>query len=89
MRIVHRWVARVACVGPTCYSMNDMNLGTGPALKDVCPWLRDDASRHALILDVTERNSVIEGLPPLREETRQKILADLTAISAPPPTPER
>jgi hypothetical protein len=71
------------------YNMATMKLGTGPALKDVCPWLLDDAARHALILDVTERNSVIEGLPPLREETRQKILADLTAISAPPPAPEK
>ena len=41
------------------------NFGEGPALKDACPWLKDTAERHRRILDVTERNSVIEGLPPM------------------------
>lgn len=41
-----------------------MEFGKGPTLREACPWLRDDAERHARILDVVERNSVIEGLPP-------------------------
>ena len=51
--------------------------GTGPTLRDACPWLRDESERHARILEVTERNSIIEGLPPFREETRQRILSQL------------
>ena len=38
---------------------------------------------HEMILDVTERNSVIEGLPPFTEETRRHIMAELEALSAP------
>ena len=49
--------------------------GTGPTLRDSCPWLLDESERHARILEVTERNSVIEGLPPFQEETRQRILS--------------
>jgi hypothetical protein len=64
-----------------------VEFGTGPTLKEACPWLRDDAERHERILDVAERNSVIEGLPPFQEETRQRILAQLAAIPAPPPAP--
>lgn len=59
--------------------------GKGPTLKESCRWLRDDAERRRRILDVIERNSVIEGLPPLREETRARILAELEAMSEPPP----
>lgn len=62
-------------------------LGSGPTLREACQWLRDDAERHARILDVTERNSVIEGLPPFREETRQRLMAELQALSGPSPTP--
>ncbi len=61
--------------------------GKGPILKEACPWLRDDANRRKRILDVTERNSVIEGLPPFRQETRERILAELEAMSEPAPTP--
>ncbi len=56
-----------------------INFGTGPALKDASPWLQNEAERLRRILDVTERNSVIEGLPPLQEETRRRILAELTS----------
>jgi hypothetical protein len=58
-----------------------VNFGQGPALKNVSPWLRDDEERHRRILDVVERNSVIEGLPPFDEETRRRILAQLQRLS--------
>ncbi|HLA84460.1 MAG TPA: hypothetical protein VJL29_06675 [Thermoguttaceae bacterium] len=61
--------------------------GKGPTLKEACPWLRDDAERRRRIVDVAERDSVIEGLPPLREETRQRILRQLEVIASPGPTP--
>ena len=57
--------------------MASQNFGTGPALREASPWLREDKERHARILDVTERNSVIEGLPPFQETTRQRIMARL------------
>lgn len=57
-------------------------LGKGPTLKEACPWLQDDARRYEQILDVTERDSVIEGLPPLQEKTRQRILRQLETIAA-------
>jgi hypothetical protein len=63
------------------------NFGKGPTLKEACSWLQDDATRQEQILDVTERDSVIEGLPPFRDETRKQILQQLIAISEPPPRP--
>jgi len=62
-----------------------MDFGNGPILKDACPYLRDDAERRERIIDVVERNSVIEGLPPFEEETRQRLRKQLAAISGPPP----
>lgn len=64
-----------------------IQFGSGPTLKDACPWLRDDETRHQRILDVTERNSVIEGLPPFQEETRRRLMAQLQVLAAPQPTP--
>lgn len=64
-----------------------IEFGKGPTLKEACPWLRDEARRAEQILDVTERNSVIEGLPPLKEETRRRIRDQLAAISEPPRVP--
>jgi hypothetical protein len=61
--------------------MNDF--GKGPTLKDSCPWLQDDATRRERILEVSERDSVIEGLPPFQEETRRRILRSLEAMSDP------
>jgi len=58
-----------------------MNFGNGPTLKEAFPWLRDDDARIERILTVTEINSVIEGLPPLREDARQKIRQILTGMS--------
>jgi len=57
-----------------------MTFGKGPALRDTCPWLQNTSERHRRILDVTERDSVIEGLPPFREETRRRIAERLAAI---------
>jgi hypothetical protein len=57
-----------------------VTFGKGPALRDACPWLRDSSERHRRILDVTERDSVIEGLPPFREETRLRIAERLAAM---------
>jgi len=63
-----------------------MNIeGSGPSLIDTWPWLRDSAERHRRILDVAERNSVIEGLPPFTDETREKIRAELESLSAAAP----
>jgi hypothetical protein len=55
-----------------CYNGYMADFGKGPTLKEAFPWLRDDA-RIERIPTVTEINSVIEGLPPLDAETRQKI----------------
>ncbi|MFZ5830815.1 MAG: hypothetical protein ACOY3P_12040 [Planctomycetota bacterium] len=54
------------------------NFGKGPTLGQANPWLRDLAERVERILDVTERNSVIEGLPPFSEEMRRKLREELT-----------
>lgn len=64
-----------------------IEFGRGPTLKDACPWLRDDDHRHRRILDVTERNSVIEGLPPFQEETRRRLMAELRGLVPPRPAP--
>lgn len=63
--------------------------GSGPVLKDACRWLRDDAQRHKRILEVTERDSVIEGLPPFQEETRERMLKQLTAMTGPSEAPQQ
>lgn len=54
--------------------------GTGPTLREASPWLQDDVRRRARIIEVAERNSVIEGLPPFRAETRQRLLEYLEAM---------
>ncbi len=57
------------------------DFGKGPTLIEANPWLRDEAERIERILEVTERNSVIEGLPPLSDETRERLREELTAGS--------
>jgi len=57
-----------------------IEFGLGPTLREASPWLCDDAERHARILDVVERNSVIEGLPAFSAEARQRILQQLRAF---------
>ncbi|QDT38385.1 hypothetical protein Pan189_27780 [Stratiformator vulcanicus] len=56
--------------------------GNGRPLKEVLPALIDDERRHQLILEVVERNSVIEGLPPMSEEVRSQILNNLRRLSS-------
>jgi len=63
------------------YSISMIDFGNGPTLKEACSWLRDDAARKRLILDVVERNSVIEGLAPLDNETRARLLGPQGAAS--------
>lgn len=64
-----------------------IDFGTGPKLKDACPWLRDERTRHDRILDVAERDSVIEGLPPFHDETRRMLRKQLAALAAQQPAP--
>ena len=63
------------------------DFGKGLTLEQANPWLRDEAERVERILDVTERNSVIEGLPPFSEELRRRLRAELRGDSAPVPVP--
>ncbi len=70
------------------YNTGMTDFGTGPTLRDAAAWLQDDAERQRRILDVVERDSVIEGLPPFQAETRANILRQLQAMnSAPAATP--
>ena len=63
------------------------HFGTGPTLAESSPWLKNPEERHRRILDVTERNSVIEGLPPFTAETRERIAAQLRDVTSPAPEP--
>lgn len=51
--------------------------GRGPTLIESCPYLRDTSERIARILDVADRNSVIEGLPPLTAELKARLRREL------------
>lgn len=44
-----------------------------PTLAEANPWIRDADARHERFLDVAERNSVIEGLPPFSAEFREEL----------------
>jgi len=48
-------------------------------------WRRTPPANHRRIIDVTERDCVIEGLPPSREETRRGIAEQRMAIDRNPP----
>jgi hypothetical protein len=65
------------------------DFGKGPTLKEASPWLRDNDARIEQILAVTEINSVVEGLPPFQDETRERIRRRLTDLSVPSPRPEK
>ncbi len=65
----------------TWYNRGMNNFGTGKSLSEASPYLQDEAERHARILEVAERNSVIEGLPPFTEEIREKLRKQLEALS--------
>jgi hypothetical protein len=62
-----------------------VDVGTGPAWKHACPCLRDGDERPRRIIGVTEAVSVVEGSPPIREETRRGIAEQLMAIDRNPP----
>lgn len=66
----------------------NLHAGNSPTLAAVSPWLRDAAERHRRILDVAERNSVIEGLPPFTAETRKRIAEQLRQVTFAAPAPE-
>ncbi|MCL4854943.1 MAG: hypothetical protein KJZ78_26585 [Bryobacteraceae bacterium] len=59
------------------------DFGKGLPLEHANPWLRDEAERIERILDVAERNSVIEGLPPFSEEVRRKLREEFTSPDGP------
>jgi len=63
------------------------DFGKGPTLEQANPWLRDEGERIERILDVTERNSVIEGLPPFSEEMRERLRKELTSGPGPEQAP--
>jgi len=50
--------------------------------------LQDAAERHARILEVAERDSVIEGLPPFTDEIRTKLREQLESMVTPEPVSE-
>ncbi|QDT43471.1 hypothetical protein Pan241w_35720 [Gimesia alba] len=57
------------------------NFGTGKTLREASPYLRDAAERHTRILEVAERDSIIEGLPPFTDEIRSRLREQLEAMS--------
>jgi hypothetical protein len=59
-----------------------MDYAKGSPLIQSADWLRDDAERIERILEVTEINSVIEGLPELSEATRRRIRDRLKSLSS-------
>ena len=56
------------------------DFGNGPTLKEASPDLRDDEARIERILTVTEIDSVIAGLPPFDDETRERIWQQLRDV---------
>ena len=64
------------------------NFGTGKTLRETSPHLQDAAERHARILEVAERDSVIEGLPPFTDEIRTKLREQLESMVTPEPVSE-
>lgn len=57
------------------------DFGTGPTLQEHCPFLKDSAERADRILNVAERNSVIEGLPPFSADVRDRLRTELIATN--------
>lgn len=66
--------------------------GVGPSLRHSSPYLRDESECIARILDVVERNSMMEGLPALDQGLRQTIRRELQVIlrgaATDPPGPQ-
>ena len=63
------------------------DFGKGPTLKDGSPWLKDDKARIDRILVVAEADSVIEGLPPLRGQARERLRQRLASLNGHGTTP--
>jgi hypothetical protein len=57
-----------------------MTFGKGTSLKAFSKYLRDPKERRKRIIDVTERNSVIEGLPKLTPKRRASMLRKLKKV---------
>jgi hypothetical protein len=57
-----------------------MTFGKGQTLRQFSKYLRDPKERTERIVDVTERNSVIEGLPRLTPKRRQGLLRRLKRL---------
>lgn len=55
-------------------------------MAEATPWLQDEARQAERILDVVERNSIIEGLPPFSDETRESLRRELMTASELAPT---
>ena len=49
------------------------NRSSSKTLLQGCKWLQNDDVRNAAILEVVERNSIIEGLPRLSQAFRQRV----------------
>jgi len=64
------------------------NFGTGKTLREASPHLQDAAERHARILEVAERDSIIEGLPPFTDEIRTRLREQLESMVTPEPASE-
>jgi hypothetical protein len=84
-----RWVlqSKLGLHGKRRNNSDMTNFGKGLVLVQSNPWLQDEMERIERILDVTERNSIIEGLPPLSKETRERLRRELTAGSEPVQAP--
>ncbi|QDV48477.1 hypothetical protein [Gimesia fumaroli] len=61
------------------------HFGTGKTLREASPHLQDAAERHARILEVAERDSIIEGLPPFTDEIRIRLREQLEAMATAEP----
>ena len=57
-----------------------MIFGNGQTLRQFSKYLRDPKERSERILDVTERNSVIEGLPRISKKRKQYLLTKLRRV---------
>jgi hypothetical protein len=55
-------------------------MSASPALKQACRWLRDGDEHPRRIICVTEPDGVIEGLPPIHEQTGCRIAKQFMAI---------
>ena len=64
-----------------------IEFGRGPTLVEACPYLRDPEERARRILEVVERDSVIEGLPPFTAEMRDRLHKRLIGTSEPQSEP--